>query len=97
MAGGFFCLKNFPGAEHAGGKRTGADACSNANCGKNHLNGKAKVRAANAWELKRASQKVSIKLYTDMAVIAIIDGQLIFKISGKIASLPKSSLLIIFS
>jgi len=59
--------------------------------------GKQTVRAANAWELKRASQKVSIKLYADMAVIAIIDGQLIFKISGKIASFPKSSLLIIFS
>ena len=43
------------------------------------------------------AKKVSIKLYTDMAVIAIIDGQLIFKISGKIASFPKSSLLIIFS
>jgi hypothetical protein len=48
--------------------------------------GKQTVRVASAWELKRASQKVSIKLYTDMAVIAIIDGHLIFKISGKIAS-----------
>jgi hypothetical protein len=59
--------------------------------------GKQTVRAASASELKRASQKVSITLYIDMAVIAIIDGQLIFKISGKIASFPKSSLLIIFS
>jgi hypothetical protein len=31
-----------------------------------------------------------------MAVIAVIDGQLIFKISGKMASFPKSSLSVIY-
>ena len=54
------------------------------------------VSAANDCELNLASQKVSIKLYTDMAIIAIIDGQLIFKIRVKIGSVLKSILLIIF-
>ncbi|KUG24308.1 hypothetical protein ASZ90_005859 [hydrocarbon metagenome] len=58
--------------------------------------GKQIVRAANAWGLNLASQKVSIKLYMDIAVNARIDGQLIFKIKGKIFSFPKSRLLIIF-
>jgi hypothetical protein len=54
------------------------------------------VSAAKDCELNLASQKVSIKLYTDMAIIATIDGQLIFKIRRKMGSFLKSILLIIF-
>jgi len=54
------------------------------------------VSAASDCELNLASQKVSIKLYTDMAIIATIEGQLIFKIKANMGSVLKSILLIIF-